>query len=151
MVEVALLKASLTLLCTAGGCSEVVSFPFPFTVHGSNSSTSSSSANWPGILSCCFFWSIPSKSSFLCVLSWLCFMVPQHSWEWRPSHIWGEGEICVFWERFDIITCHRGTSQPTCAGPSCVTVGGFAYCLISDAVFQECALRVNQKQCFSNG
>lgn len=38
--------------------------PLPFTMHGSNSSTSSSPTNWPGILSCCFvFWYISSKSS----------------------------------------------------------------------------------------
>lgn len=31
---------------------------------------------------------------FLCVLSWLYLVVPQHSWEWCPWHIWG-GERSV--------------------------------------------------------
>lgn len=56
-----------------------------------------------------------------------------------------EREICVFRGRSDIIACHCGTSEPTHAGHSPVTVGVFAYCPISDAVFQECAFGVNQK------
>lgn len=89
------------------------------------------------------------EQHFLSILSWLCFTVPWHLWEWCLWHIWG-GERSVSSEScFDIIACHHG--QPTRAGHSRVTVGVFAYCLISDAVFSKVCIWGNPKAVFSNG
>lgn len=125
--------------------SEVVSFPFlsPCTIQTGLPGAAPLTGQHLKLLLLIHF---SQEQRFLCVLFWLCFMVPQHSREWCPWHVWGgEREICVFRGRSDIIACHCGTSEPTHAGHSPVTVGVFAYCPISDAVFQECAFGVNQK------
>lgn len=66
------------------------------------------------------------EQGLLCIFSWGCFMIPQHSRRWFQWHFWRERDPCFLGERW-----HGHT--PLCWSLP-VAVGGFAYCFISDAV-----------------
>lgn len=68
--------------------SEVVSFPFlsPCTIQTGLPGAAPLTGQHLKLLLLIRF---SQEQRFLCVLSWLCFMVPQHSREWCPWHVWG--------------------------------------------------------------